>query len=173
MNDSDESFTGVRCGDARPGRFCFRVGGCARVTDTRALTQLGEYLTDTGRVAEGIRVLDVSEAGLAPVCCRILADMGAEVIKVERTQGGDQTRGILKISGNVPVYVTDDAPIESGGGKDMLSGKKIGALVMAMTASVVMSNVAMIVDASQIELVGICNVSGLCPIFPRRCNRYR
>jgi CoA:oxalate CoA-transferase len=53
---------------------------------------------------EGIRVLDVSEAGLAPVRCRILADMGAEVIKVERTEGGDQTRGILKISGNVPVY---------------------------------------------------------------------
>jgi len=53
---------------------------------------------------EGIRVLDVSEAGLAPVCCRILADMGAEVIKVERTGGGDQTRGILKISGNVPIY---------------------------------------------------------------------
>ncbi len=53
---------------------------------------------------EGIRVIDVSEAGLAPVCCRILADMGAEVIKVERTEGGDQTRGIIKISGNVPVY---------------------------------------------------------------------
>jgi crotonobetainyl-CoA:carnitine CoA-transferase CaiB-like acyl-CoA transferase len=53
---------------------------------------------------EGIRVLDVSEAGLAPVCCRVLADMGAEVIKVERTEGGDQTRGIIKISGNVPVY---------------------------------------------------------------------
>jgi crotonobetainyl-CoA:carnitine CoA-transferase CaiB-like acyl-CoA transferase len=53
---------------------------------------------------EGIRVLDVSEAGLAPVTCRILADMGAEVIKVERTEGGDQTRGILKISGNVPIY---------------------------------------------------------------------
>ncbi len=53
---------------------------------------------------EGIRVIDVSEAGLAPVCCRILADMGAEVIKVERTEGGDQTRGILKISGNVPIY---------------------------------------------------------------------
>ncbi len=53
---------------------------------------------------EGIRVLDVSEAGLAPVCCRVLADMGAEVIKVERTEGGDQTRGILQISGNVPIY---------------------------------------------------------------------
>jgi len=53
---------------------------------------------------EGIRVLDVSEAGLAPVCCRILADMGAEVIKVERTGGGDQTRGLLKISGDVPVH---------------------------------------------------------------------
>ncbi len=53
---------------------------------------------------EGIRVLDVSEAGLAPVCCRILADMGAEVIKVERTGAGDQTRGILKITGDVPIY---------------------------------------------------------------------
>ena len=53
---------------------------------------------------EGIRVLDVSEAGLAPVCCRILADMGADVIKVERTGGGDQTRGLLKISGDVPIY---------------------------------------------------------------------
>ena len=53
---------------------------------------------------EGIRVIDCSEAGLAPVCSRILADMGAEVIKVERTDGGDQTRGILKISGNVPIY---------------------------------------------------------------------
>jgi len=53
---------------------------------------------------EGIRVIDVSEAGLAPVCCRVLADMGAEVIKIERTEGGDQTRGIIKISGNVPVY---------------------------------------------------------------------
>jgi crotonobetainyl-CoA:carnitine CoA-transferase CaiB-like acyl-CoA transferase len=56
------------------------------------------------KALEGIRVIDVSEAGLAPVCCRILADMGAEVIKVERTEGGDQTRGIIKISGNVPVY---------------------------------------------------------------------
>ena len=44
---------------------------------------------------EGIRVIDCSEAGLAPVCCRILADMGAEVIMVERTDGGDQTRGLL------------------------------------------------------------------------------
>ncbi|MBA7671218.1 Cinnamoyl-CoA:phenyllactate CoA-transferase [subsurface metagenome] len=52
---------------------------------------------------EGIRVVDVSEAGFAPVCSRILGDMGAEVIKVERTDGGDQTRGILKIGGNVPV----------------------------------------------------------------------
>lgn len=55
-------------------------------------------------VLEGIRVLDVSEAGLAPVCSRILGDMGAEVIKVERVEGGDQTRGIIKISGNVPVH---------------------------------------------------------------------
>ena len=41
---------------------------------------------------EGIRVLDVSEAGLAPVCCRILADMGAEVIKVETRKRPDPVR---------------------------------------------------------------------------------
>lgn len=57
---------------------------------------------------EGIRVIDVSEAGFAPACCRILGDMGAEVIKVERTDGGDLARGLVKlVGGALPVSDID------------------------------------------------------------------
>jgi crotonobetainyl-CoA:carnitine CoA-transferase CaiB-like acyl-CoA transferase len=40
----------------------------------------------------GIRVLELSHAVMGPTCGLILADMGAEVIKVERAPEGDETR---------------------------------------------------------------------------------
>ena len=36
---------------------------------------------------EGIKVIELADYVSAPVCCRILADMGAEVIKIERNSG--------------------------------------------------------------------------------------
>ena len=49
------------------------------------------------RALEGIRVVDLTVWFQGPVAAQHLADFGADVIKVERPQGGDQGRGVRSI----------------------------------------------------------------------------
>ncbi|MFQ6014263.1 MAG: CaiB/BaiF CoA transferase family protein [Anaerolineae bacterium] len=58
----------------------------------------------TDGALSGIRILDLSRQLPGPFCSMLLADMGAEVIKVENPAGGDPARGMLPLLKEESVY---------------------------------------------------------------------
>ena len=43
-------------------------------------------------ILHGVKVLGIEQQVAAPVCTMMLADQGAEIIKVERPKGGDTAK---------------------------------------------------------------------------------
>ena len=52
-----------------------------------------------GVALAGIRVVELAHIMAGPVCGRMLADMGADVVKVEAPGGGDPTRALVPLEG--------------------------------------------------------------------------
>ena len=52
----------------------------------------------------GVRVLDVSTILAGPLCCQILGDFGAEVIKIEHPRNGDNMRGHGTQKDGIPLW---------------------------------------------------------------------
>ena len=50
-------------------------------------------LSESGAILDDIRVLDLSEAVAGPFCAKLLAGLGAEVIKVESRPDSPSPRG--------------------------------------------------------------------------------
>ena len=53
---------------------------------------------------EGLKVVEIAEGVSGPYCGKLLADLGAEVIKVERPGAGDASRGFA------PFYHDEPSP---------------------------------------------------------------
>nr|MDT0663807.1 CoA transferase [Micromonospora sp. DSM 115978] len=62
------------------------------------------------RPMEGVRVLEVAQFTFVPAAGAILADWGADVIKVEHAETGDAQRGLSRLMG-MPVGAGSFAPL--------------------------------------------------------------
>ena len=68
------------------------------------MLESSEEVLDLSLPLDGIRVVALEQAVAAPFCSRQLADMGADVVKVERPDGGDMARGYDGALNGVSAY---------------------------------------------------------------------
>ena len=102
-------------------------------------------MTGTGGPLAGLKVIELAHIMAGPACGLMLADMGADVIKVEKVPGGDDTRRFLPpdIDGEAAAFMMMNrnkrgiaVNLKEPGGKDVLKR-------LLKTADVVIENYRM------------------------------
>lgn len=74
---------------------------------------------------EGLKVLDLGHTVMGPTCGLILADMGADVLKIERAPGGDTTRTLTGFGAGFFAYLNRN---KASLGIDLKSERGAGVL---------------------------------------------
>lgn len=90
---------------------------------------------------DGLRVLDVSTILAGPLCCQLLGDYGADVIKVEHPSRGDSMRGHGHSKNGIPLWWKEVSRNKRTVALDLKAAE--GAAVfrrLAATADVVVEN---------------------------------
>ncbi|MGH3447851.1 MAG: CaiB/BaiF CoA transferase family protein [Nocardioidaceae bacterium] len=98
-------------------------------------------MTSDPQPLAGLRVLDVSTILAGPLCCQILGDYGADVIKVEHPIRGDNMRGHGHSKDGIPLWWKEISRNKRTLGLDLKVPE--GAMVfrrLATTADVVVEN---------------------------------
>lgn len=105
------------------------------------------------QLLKGVKVLDFTHAYAGPYCTMELADFGAEVIKIEKIQGGDQARSWGPFKNNNSAYYASFNRGKKSIGLDISSdeGKKI-IMDLVKDTDIVVSNF----KHGTLEKFGLC-----------------
>ena len=135
-------------------------------------------MSDTNGPLAGLRIIALEQAVAAPLCSRHLADLGADVIKVEKPGGGDFSRDYdTFVRGMASHFVWLNYRKRSVVLDLKLPAGKDALLRLLETADVFLSNlspgaVERIVSEAELEEVNprlvTCQISGYGPTGPYR-----
>src|SRR5262249_39695326 len=106
-----------------------RPARCRRPRPRRTMTP--DLDRPLGAPLAGVRVLDLSQVIAGPLCGRVLADLGADVIKIEAPHG-DRTREVLPLVNGQSLYYAHMNAGKRGVGVDLRT--EAGAAVVAQLA---------------------------------------
>ncbi|MBV9285092.1 MAG: CoA transferase, partial [Acidimicrobiia bacterium] len=97
-------------------------------------------------VMEGVRILEVAEHTFVPAASALLADLGAEVIKIEHVERGDAMRGLaasgtVSLGGDVHVLLEHSNRGKQSLGLDLTADDGLDILYkLAATCDVFLTN---------------------------------
>lgn len=123
---------------------------------------IGDLPTAGDPPLRGIRVLDMSRAAAGPICGRVLADLGATVVRVEHPAGESSRRVGLTFVATNRNKLSLGVDVKSGGGASLL-GRLIDGSDVVLTNALPDASVRLGIDWSTVAAKNpsACHVSVL------------